>query len=80
MTPSLILQFVTSPISALQHFAGNIRAAMTLQKFGLVLRLGSALLAAEFAREWLVEVYTLLAMVLYGLHMLVLCWMLVRHA
>lgn len=79
MTPWFVLQFVTSPISAVLHVTGDVPAAMALQGFGLVLRLGSVLAAASFARTWLVEVYALSGFVFYGIYMLMIRWVLARH-
>jgi O-antigen/teichoic acid export membrane protein len=79
MTPWFVLQFLTSPISAVLHVTGNISAAMALQAFGLALRLGSVLAAVSLAKQWLVEVYALSGMVFYGVYMLVIRWILARH-
>jgi len=79
MTPWFVLQFVTSPISVALHVTGNVRVAMALQGFGLVLRLGSVLLTASLASGWLIEVYALSGMVFYGVYLLTVLSVLGRH-
>jgi len=79
MTPWFVLQFVTSPISAVLHVTGDLLAAMLLQAFGLALRLGSVLAAASWADDSLVEVYALSGMVFYGIYALVILRVLARH-
>lgn len=79
MTPWFVLQFVTSPISAVLHVTGDMFAAMLLQAFGLVLRLGSVIAAASLAKDWVAEVYALSGMLFYAVYLLVVRSVLARH-
>jgi O-antigen/teichoic acid export membrane protein len=79
MTPWFVLQFVTSPISVVLHVTGNVIAAMFLQAFGLLLRLGLVLAAAFVANDWVAEVYAISGMLFYAVYMIVIRKVLARH-
>lgn len=68
MTPYFILQFIASPISMLLHVVSRPAVAMTLQLFGLLVRLGSVVVAVRFAQDRLVEVYAVSGAVFYAVY------------
>lgn len=57
MTPWFVMQLLASPISMTLHVTGNQGAALGLQLFGLVLRVGSVLLSKLWFPSYLVETY-----------------------
>lgn len=65
MTPWFLLQFLASPVSMSLHVVNAQRAAMLLQMFSLLVRLGMTWLAAQFARERVAEIYALSGAVVY---------------
>lgn len=79
MTPWYVLQFVTSPISAVLHVTGAILEAMVLQAIGIALRVGSVLIAANWFPEYLVESYAMSGIAFYGAYALVIQRLLARH-
>lgn len=71
MTPWFVLQFLSSPISMALHVTGNQRAALVLQVFGAVLRIGVVLLAGKYFAEFLVESYAVVSFIFYAVYFLV---------
>lgn len=68
MTPWLLLQFVSSPVSTVLSITGRLRLAMALQIAGLVLRGGAVVLAARWAVGHTSEVFALSGAVFYGVY------------
>ena len=65
MTPWFVAQFLSSPLSMAVHVTGHQRAAMSLQVFGLVIRVAAVWCASSIANEFIVEVYALSGLVFY---------------
>lgn len=65
MTPWFLLQFLASPVSMALHVVGAQRAAMSLQLFALITRLGMTWLAIQLANERVAEAYALSGAVTY---------------
>ncbi|MGF6348663.1 lipopolysaccharide biosynthesis protein [Variovorax sp. W2I14] len=70
MIPWFILQFMSSPISMVMHVVNKQRMMLALTLFGLIVRLGSVILASHYATKYLSEIYALSGGVFY----LVCCW------
>jgi len=66
MTPSILLQFVTSPISTVLHITGRLGTAMTLQAFGFVVRVGAVLAMAQISEGWTVEAFAVASALFYS--------------
>ncbi|MDP9963016.1 O-antigen/teichoic acid export membrane protein [Variovorax paradoxus] len=71
MTPWFILQFLASPVSMTLHVTGNQRAALNLQIFGLVLRVGAVGIAGRWMSTHVVEIYAISGFLFYGLYLYV---------
>lgn len=71
MTPWFIAQFLSSPISMAMHVTGNQRAALKLQIFGLVLRVGIVIFTGMFAAEYIVEAYAVSGLAFYSVYFFV---------
>lgn len=71
MTPWFVIQFLTSPISMALHVTKNQYAALLLQLFGFVLRVGSVVIAAYWAERWIVECYAVSGLVFYLIYLCV---------
>ena len=65
MTPWFIFQFLASPVSMVLHVVGAQRAAMHLQLFSLLARLGITWLAVQLLPERVAEAYALSGAVVY---------------
>lgn len=72
MVPWFFMQFITSPVSMALHITSNQKAAFLLQILGLVLRVGSVLLAASLAADWIAEVYAVSGFIFYSIYLLVI--------
>ena len=59
MTPWFVFQLVTSPVSMVMHVRGWQKAMLLLTLTGLVLRLGTTILAAQYDRSHFSEYYAL---------------------
>lgn len=70
MAPWFILQFLSSPVSMALHVTGNQRIALTLQLFGLALRVGATGFAALFASAHIFEFYAVSGLVFYVTYLL----------
>lgn len=68
LTPWFMLQFVSSPISIVLHVTGHLIAAMMLQLFGLVLRVGAVLGAAWYVNAWTTEIFALSSLLFYAIY------------
>ncbi|MFS2162733.1 oligosaccharide flippase family protein [Variovorax sp. Root434] len=71
MTPWFVMQFLASPISMTLHVTGNQRSALNLQLFGLLLRVGSVVLAGLWMQSRIVEVYAVSGFIFYSLYLYV---------
>lgn len=65
MTPWFVAQFLSSPLSMAVHVTGHQRAAMSLQVFGLVIRVAAVWCASSIANDLIVEAYALSGLVFY---------------
>lgn len=65
MTPWFLFQFLASPVSMVLHVLGAQRAAMQLQLFSLLVRLGVTWLAVQVLPERVAESYALSGAVVY---------------
>jgi O-antigen/teichoic acid export membrane protein len=65
MTPWFITQLLSSPLSMAIHVTGHQRAAMSLQVFGLVIRVSAVWFASLWAKEFIVEAYALSGLAFY---------------
>ena len=72
MVPWHIAQFASSPISSVLHVQGRLLCAMCLQIGGLLLRVGSVLVAVALTDGWVVEVYAISGFLFYGVYILVI--------
>jgi O-antigen/teichoic acid export membrane protein len=72
MTPWLVLQFLSSPVSMALHITNQQRAALALQVVGLVVRLGSTALAASIFPSYTFIVYALSGLAFYLLYLIVI--------
>lgn len=66
MTPWFIAQFLSSPLSMAVHVTGHQRVAMSLQVFGLVIRVTAVWCASLWAGSYIVEAYALSGLVFYS--------------
>jgi O-antigen/teichoic acid export membrane protein len=64
--PWAIFQFVSSPLSTALHSTGRIGLAMILQGFGLLLRVGAVVVAANGFPMFIAEVYALSSALFYA--------------
>lgn len=65
MTPWFITQFLAAPLSMVLHICGRQREALTLQVFGLLLRVGMVLAAAHWLPNRVAEAYAISGAVFY---------------
>lgn len=65
MTPWFVFQFLASPLSMILHITENQKTALFLQLGGLLLRVGSVLLAAHTTPEHIVEAYAISGLIFY---------------
>jgi O-antigen/teichoic acid export membrane protein len=65
MTPWSVFQFLSSPVSMVMHVRMRQRSMLLLTLFGLVLRVGTILLAARVIPDRVVEGYVVSAAVYY---------------
>ena len=71
MTPWFIAQFLASPVSMALHVTDNQRAALNLQIFGLILRVGTVIFIGWLARDYIVEAYALTGLIFYIIYFIV---------
>ena len=69
MTPWLVMQFLSSPVSMTLHVTNNQLAALFLQLLGLVLRVGAVALAVRVADDSVVEWYAVSGFVFYAIYL-----------
>lgn len=72
MTPCFLMQFICSPVSMILHLTHNQKSALALQITGLILRVGSLLLAISFFNSLLTEFYALSGFIFYTLYLTVI--------
>jgi O-antigen/teichoic acid export membrane protein len=72
MTPWVILQFVSSPISTVLHATGRLSTALQLQTLGLFIRVGATLIAVQLTSQMITETYALSSAVFYAVYLLAL--------
>ncbi|WP_082818074.1 lipopolysaccharide biosynthesis protein [Variovorax boronicumulans] len=72
MTPWLIFQFLSSPLSMALHVTKNQRLALGVQLGGLFIRVGSVLLAAYWLKNFVFEFYAISGLVFYLAYVLVI--------
>ena len=68
MTPWLLLQFISSPVSSVHSITGRLGLAMVLQIGGLAFRMGAIVLTAILAEGWESEAFALSGAVFYGVY------------
>ncbi len=71
MTPWLVLQFVTSPVSMTLHITNRQRTALFLQVLGLFIRIGAVMLAYFVAKNMISEFYALSGFIFYLIYFIV---------
>jgi O-antigen/teichoic acid export membrane protein len=71
MTPWFVMQFLTSPVSMALHVANRQRAALVLQLFGVVLRVGAVYGASLIAMGLISEAYAVSGFVFYLVYLAV---------
>jgi O-antigen/teichoic acid export membrane protein len=76
MTPWFIMQFLASPVSMAIHVTGHLRAVFFLQIFGLILRVSTVLVAAQFSNSLVSEAYALSGALFYFIYL----WLVLRYA
>lgn len=72
MAPWFFMQFITSPVSMALHITNNQKVAFILQLFGLLIRVGSVVVAGRLATEQIGEVYAISGVVFYTIYMLII--------
>lgn len=76
MAPWFLMQFITSPVSMALHITHSQKTAMVLQFFGLILRVGSVLIAGFYFNEYIAEIYAISGFVFYALYLFVVLFVL----
>lgn len=76
MSPWFLMQFITSPVSMSLHITNNQKVAMFLQFFGLLLRVGSVVIAGIYYSNYIVEVYAITGFIFYTVYLIVVLWVL----
>jgi O-antigen/teichoic acid export membrane protein len=71
MTPWFVMQFLASPVSMALHVANRQRAALFLQLFGVVLRVGAVYGASLIAMGLISEAYAISGFVFYLVYLVV---------
>ncbi|WP_296783003.1 oligosaccharide flippase family protein [Variovorax sp.] len=71
MTPWFVMQFLSSPVSMALHVTQSQRAALILQLFGLIFRIGAVVMAGRLAPTRIVEVYAISGFVFYSIYLYV---------
>jgi O-antigen/teichoic acid export membrane protein len=71
MTPWFVLQFLAVPVGMALHITGHQREALALQFTGLVVRVGSVLVAAHWIGGYVAEAYAMSGAALYVLYLYV---------
>lgn len=71
MTPWFIMQFLSSTVSMALHVTGNQKAALNLQLFGLILRVGAVYSASLVNNNYISEAYALSGFVFYSAYFIV---------
>ena len=74
MTPWFIMQFLATPVSMAIHVTGHQRAVFVLQVFGLILRVSSVLVAAQFSDAPVSEAYALSGALFYFIYLWLVLW------
>lgn len=74
MTPWFILQFLASPVSMAIHVTGHQRAVFFMQLFGLILRVASVWVAAQFPSAPVSEAYALSGALFYFIYLWFILW------
>lgn len=72
LVPWMLLQFVVAPVSMVLHVTGNQAKSMSLQAFGLVLRTGLVLMAANAMPQYVVEFYAVSGALFYAIYLYML--------
>jgi len=72
MAPWFFMQFISSPVSMSLYITGNAKAALILQVFGFVFRVGLVLWAGFSLNEYIAEVYAFTGLVFYAVYLLVI--------
>lgn len=65
MTPWFVLQFASSPISVVLYITEKYGAALLLQAFGLIVRVGAVATALFLNSDWITEIFALSGAVFY---------------
>lgn len=76
MAPWFFVQFITSPVSMSLHIAGNQKAALALQIFGLLFRVLAVFSASLYMSEWVAEIYSVSGFVFYVIYLCVVLFLL----
>jgi O-antigen/teichoic acid export membrane protein len=71
MTPWFVMQFLASPVSMALHVTGNQRAALLLQLFGCVFRVGLVALSISIIGKFS-EAYAISGLIFYVLYLAVI--------
>jgi O-antigen/teichoic acid export membrane protein len=72
MVPWFILQFVASPVSMILHILGQQHVATLLQATGLLIRVGTVLVASSYCPAHVSEVYALSSALFYAAYVFIL--------
>lgn len=70
LTPWIVMQLLTSPVSMALHVTDNQRTALLLQLFGLFIRVGSVLAAGLLLRGGIIEAYAASGFLFYFVYIL----------
>ncbi|MNC06530.1 hypothetical protein D3C75_540430 [compost metagenome] len=67
MTPWIVIQFISSPISMVMHITNKQRRMLGLTLTGLSIRVGCILIAIQLSSAFVSEVYAVTGAVFYGI-------------
>lgn len=73
MAPWCFFQLLVSPISGALYVRHQLKLAMALQVFGLVLRVSAVVAAGTLASNWISEIYALSGAVFYSFYLWIIC-------
>jgi O-antigen/teichoic acid export membrane protein len=68
LIPWVVMQFIVSPVSMVLHVVGKQNEAMFIQAFGMILRIGTVILAIHFFPENIVEIFAISGAIFYILY------------
>jgi len=71
MAPMYIFQFATSPVSRALHVSGRLKLAMSLQIFGLIIRIIPLLVIAGVGSGFITETFAVFSFIFYIIYLFI---------